>query len=112
MSKTFATKPFDTYSTEKDSVVLHNFSTKLDVLSYKRTAPKRVKDFPGMEKSEMKHTLVDATGQVLGIFTVSTSIKADVATAVRDTMKSVVVAAMADATFDSLYRDQRLPVVV
>lgn len=109
MSKTFNTKVFDVYSSEKDSVALHNFSSKTEALTYKRTAPKRVKDFPGMEKTEMKHTVTDAAGVVLGIVTVSTSIKADVVASVRDTIIGTVKAAMADASWDSLYRDQRLP---
>lgn len=113
MSKTLNTIVFDIHAQERDVVVLKAYATDANLLSFKRTAPKRTKDFPGMEKTEIKHTLIDPlTGVVIGIQTVSTSIRADAVPASRDNLTGVTKAALADATYDALISDQRLPLSV
>lgn len=110
MSKTLNAIVFNTYAQERDVVVLRDFVNDASQISYKRTAPKRVKDFPGMEKTELKHTLVDsATGSIVGIQTVTTSILATAAPAVRSSLNATTVAAMADSAYSDLILDQRLP---
>lgn len=110
MSKTLNTIVFDIHSQEKDAVALKAYATDANILSYKRTAPKRTKDFVGMEKSELKHTLIDPlTGALIGIQTVSTSILATATPAQRSTLNAVTKAAMVDEAYDNLIQDQRLP---
>lgn len=113
MSKTFDSKPFDLFSTEKDVVVLSDFGTNSGQISYKRTAPKRTKDFAGMEKGEVKHTLVDpTTGVTIGIVATSTSILATATDAQRTHLIAVQQAALADSAFTALAMDRRLPLAV
>jgi len=113
MSKVINTQPFDIHSTEKDVVSLRDYTGDKDTLAYKRIAPKRVKDFPGMAKSELKLTRVDpSTGELVGIITVATSIRADAAATAKTEMQSLVKAAAADAAWADLVNDQRLPLVV
>jgi hypothetical protein len=113
MSKTINSQPFDIYSAVGDVVQLHDFTGKKDTLAYKRTAPKRVKDFPGMAKSELKLTRVDpATGALVGIVTVSTSIRADASDADKTALQAIIKSAEADAAWEALVEDQRLPLVV
>lgn len=112
MSKTLNTIVFSTHSQEKDAVVLRDYVNDASQLSYKRTAPKRVKDFPGMEKTELKHTLTGADGEVIGIQTVTTSIRADAVVANRDKLRSTTAAALADTAYVDLINDQRLPLGV
>lgn len=110
MSKTLNSIAFDIHSQEKDAVVLKAYATDANTLSLKRIAPKRTKDFPGMEKTEVKHTLIDtATGAVIGIQTVSTSIRADSTAAVRNSIAGVTKALLDDAIYADLLLDQRLP---
>ena len=112
MSKTFATLPFNTHAQERDVVVLRDYTGDQNQISYKRTAPKRVKDFPGMEKTELKHTMTDASGNIIGIQTVSTSIVANASAVDRQALLAVTTAAMADEAYTSLVNDQRLPLAV
>lgn len=110
MTKTFNAHTFNLFAQERDAVVLRDFSTLVDSLAFKRTAPKRQKDFPGMEKSEMKVTLINpATGEIVGIVSAVTSIRADALPAVRDGLKATFRAAVADAAWDDLVNSQRLP---
>lgn len=112
MSKTFATIAFDTFSQEKDVVVLRAFATDRHQLSAKRILPKRTKDYPGAERTEMKVTLSDPTLGIVGIISVSTSIRADTAAASRDSLVAIAKDAMADPFFTSLVHDQKLPLNV
>lgn len=112
MSKTLNSIVFSTHSQEKDAVVLRDYVNDASQISYKRTAPKRVKDFPGMEKTEVKHTLTGTDGSLLGIQTVTTSIRADVLPAVRTSMSATTAAAIADSAYSDLVLDQRLPLNV
>lgn len=113
MSKILNGITFDIHAQERDAVVLKAYDTDANVLSYKRVSPKRLKDFPGMEKTELKHTLVDpTTGSLIGIQTITTSIRADATTVQRSSLNAVTVAAVADATYTSLLNDQRLPLAV
>lgn len=113
MTKTINTQPFDIHSTEKDIVSLRDYTGDKDSLTFKRTAPKRVKDFPGMAKSELKLTRVDPTsGELVGIITVATSIRADASATDRSQMMSLTKAAAADASWADLVNDQRLPLAV
>lgn len=111
-AKTFATLPFNTHAQERDVVVLRDYAGDKNQLTYKRTAPKRVKDFPGMEKTELKHTMTDASGNIIGIQTVSTSIIATASAADRQALLAVTAAAVADDSYVSLVNDQRLPLAV
>lgn len=110
MSKTLNSIVFDIHSQEKDVVVLKAYATDANTLSYKRILPKRTKDFPGMEKTEVKHTLVDPlTGATLAIHTISTSVLATATSEQRQSSKALMAAVIADATYASLLDDQRLP---
>lgn len=109
MSKTFNSIVFDIFSTEKDAVVLRDFTHDKSAISYKRTAPKRVKDFPGMEKTELKHTFVGVDGNIIGIQTVTTSIRADATDADRVYLITTTASATDDSSYDELIKDQRLP---
>jgi hypothetical protein len=110
MTKTINTQPFDIHSTEKDVVLLRDYTGDKDTLAFKRTAPKRVKDFPGMAKSELKETRVDnTTGELIGIITTSTSFRADAVSTEIDAAMTLHKAALADAAWPALVKDQRLP---
>lgn len=112
MSKTFATLPFNTHAQERDAVVLRDYTGDKNQISYKRTAPKRLKDFPGMEKSELKHTMTDSSGNIVGIQTVSTSIIATASQTDRQALLAVTNAAINDEAYTSLVYDQRLPLAI
>ena len=112
MSKTFATLPFNTHAQERDAVVLRDYTGDKNQISYKRTAPKRLKDFPGMEKTEIKHTMTDASGNIVGIQTVSTSIIATASQMDRQALLAVTNAAINDEAYTSLVYDQRLPLAI
>lgn len=112
MSKTLNTKPFDIYSSEKDVTVLRDFTGDKDQIAYKRTAPKRVGTFPGMQKTEMKHTNLAADGSVVSIVTVTTSIRADAIDAAKDDIMLTFKAAVADGAWSTLVLDQRLPLTI
>ena len=112
MSKTFANLPFNTHAQERDVVVLRDYTGDQNQISYKRTAPRRLKDFPGMEKTELKHTMTDSSGNIIGIQTVSTSIVANAPVVVRQALLAVTTAAMSDEAYTSLVNDQRLPLAV
>lgn len=110
MSKVFNTQTFDIYSTEKDVVSLRDFANDKDTLAYKRLAPKRTKDSPGMAKSELKITRVDpTTGVLIGIVNVSSSIRADATAADKTALMAIITAAQADGAWTELVTDQRLP---
>lgn len=113
MSKTINAQPFDIHSTLGDAVTLRDYTGDKDTLAYKRSAPKRVKDFPGMAKSELKLTRIDpVTGELVGIITVATSIRADAIQTEKDAMMALSKAAMADSAWTDLVTDQRLPLNV
>lgn len=110
MSKTLDSKTFNIFSLEKDVVVMTDLTSNSGQLSYKRTAPKRQKDFPGMEKGEVKHTLVDpSTGGIIGIVTTSTSIIATASDQQRNHLAAVQRAALVDDAFSALVLDRQLP---
>lgn len=112
MSKTFNSVAFDIFSQEKDVVTLRDFVNGKDSLSFKRAAPKRQKDFPGMEKTEMKVTITDPVLGPVGIMTISTSIRADQNDTLRSHLVGVGVAAVQDTVYEQLVHDQRLPIGV
>lgn len=112
MAKTFNSKNFDVHSHEKDSVVLRDYTGDKDLISLKRAAPKRVKDFPGMGKTEVKLTHTSTSGELIGITTISTSLRADISAADRTDIKSTFRSVVADAIWDDLVDDQRLPYTV
>ena len=112
MSKTFANLPFNTHAQERDVVVLRDYTGDKNQISFKRTAPRRLKDFPGMEKTELKHTMTDSSGNIIGIQTVSTSIVANASVVDRQALLAVTTAAMSDEVYTSLVNDQRLPLAV
>lgn len=109
MSKTFNTIVFDTFSQEKDVVTLRAFATDKHQLAAKRILPKRTKDYPGAERTELKVTLSDPTLGIIGIVSVSTSIRADTAVVDRDSLIAITKDAMADAMYTALVHDQKLP---
>lgn len=113
MSKTLNSVAYDTFSQEKDVVILRDFASNDASIAYKRTAPKRTKDFPGMEKGEVKHTLVDpANGNIIGIVTVSTSIRVGTNDAFKAKIIADTAAIVSDSGFSGLVQDQRLPLNV
>lgn len=109
MSKVLNTVTYDLNSQEKDVVTFRDFSANNASIAYKRSAPKRSKDFPGMEKGEVKHVLMDPILGVIGIVTVSTSIRAGTADAIKTGLASTIAAVVSDAAFTNLVLDQRLP---
>lgn len=113
MSKLINSQPFDIHATERDTVSLRDYTGDKDTFTVKRTAPKRVKDFPGMAKSELKLTRVDSvTGELIGIMTVSTSIRADATGTNKTEMRALTRSALADTMWNDLVDDQRLPLIV
>lgn len=113
MSKTINAQPFDIHSTEKDAVSLRDYTSDKDTLTYKRIAPKRVKDFAGVARSELKLTRVDpTTGELVGNITVLTNIRADASAADKTAMMAIIKSAQADAAWPDLVNDQRLPLIV
>lgn len=109
MSKTFATIVYDTFSQEKDVVTLRDFVNDKFQAAYKRLLPKRTKDFPGMEKTELKLTQSDPVLGTIGIVTISTSIRADQPAAVKTALLAQLTAIQADAAYTALVMDQKLP---
>lgn len=109
MSKIIATKPYDIHSTEKDVVVLKDYTGDNSTIAFKRSAPKRVKDFPGMAKSETKYTLLDVTGGLIGLVSISTSVRADSTPVQRTDIMTCTKAVLADDIWLNLVTDQRLP---
>lgn len=110
MSKTLNSVNYALFSVEKDVVVLSDLSTNSGTVSFKRTAPKRQKDFPGMEKGEIKHTLVDpVSGAIIGIVNTSTSVLATATDAQRTSLIAVQQAILADSAFSSLVMDRQIP---
>lgn len=112
MAKTLNTVAYNIFSLEKDVVTLRDFSGDMASLAYKRIAPKRTKDFPGMEKGEVKHVLMDPVLGTIGIVTVSTSIRAGTSTAIKTALAATIAEVVADASFTDLVQDQRLPLTV
>lgn len=111
MSKTLNGANFDVFATERDVVTLRDFSGDKKSIAYKRSAPKRTKDFPGMEKTELKLTLVDPVLGTIGIVTLSTSVRADTVDAVKTDLIQTITAAAVDAAYSQLVLDQRLPLI-
>lgn len=112
MTITVNTKPFDIYSQEKDVVSFRDFSGESvdDArLQFKRTSASPTKDFVGMEKTEVKLSVFDATGKLEGIYTISTSIRADVTEAARAGNMVTVAALAGDASVLNLVKEGRLP---
>lgn len=109
MSKTYATRTFDSFSVEKDTIVLRDFTNNDLTIQNRRSLPKRAGDFPGMEKSEVKVTLVDpATGQTKAIATVSTSILVGTDPTKRDLVRDILVEIASSADYTNLIAGQRL----
>jgi len=109
MAKTYATRVFEQFASEKDASTLKDFSNNDLTLVCRRTLPKRAGDFPGMEKTSLKVTLTDpATGQLVGISELSTSILVGTADASRDLLRDIVVEAAGTADYTNLINDQRL----
>lgn len=112
MSKLLATKPYDVHSFERDAVVLRDYTNDNSSIAFKRTAAKRTKDFPGMSKSETKYTLTDISGSLIGIVSVSTSIRADATSISKSDLLDTTRAVVADASWTDLVTDHRLPIAV
>lgn len=112
MSKTFNLLPFDIHSQEKDAVVLRDYTNDNTQISFKRTAPKRVKEFAGMEKTEVKQLVTAPDGSILAIQTVSTSIYATAPASVRSSLNATTVAVLNDQVYTDLISDQRLPLSI
>lgn len=110
MSKTLNTVVFDLFSSEKDVTTFRDFTGNQKTLSYKRSAPKRTKDFPGMEKSEVKITLTDPVLGTVGIVTVNSSIRADSLDATKTDLIETIKGALDEAAYPQLVLDQRLPI--
>lgn len=109
MSKTYATRVFDNFSIEKDAIALRDFTNNDLTLINRRTLPKRSGTFPGMEKAEVKLTMIDtATGEPIGIVTLSSSIKVGTSDASRDLLRDIVVEVASSADYTNLLNDQRL----
>lgn len=109
MSKTLNSTVYDIFSSEKDNVTLRDFTGNQKTLAYKRSAPKRTKDFPGMEKSELKLSLIDPVLGTIGIVTLSASVRAGTADATKTDLIQTIVAAAGEASYPQLVLDQRLP---
>lgn len=104
--------PFDLFSTEKDIVSYRDFTGENSdnpTLVFKRALPKPTKDFVGMEKSETKLTLRNSAGELVGIFSLSTSIRADQLESVKTSGLSTMAAVAAHAATVALVKEQRLP---
>lgn len=108
MGKTLNSVTYALFSLEKDAVTFRDLANDGGV-SYKRTAPKRTKDFPGMEKSEVKHTVTDPNLGVIGILTISTSIRADATNDQKAAIAATGQAAMSDGAYLPLVQSQQLP---
>lgn len=110
MSKMLNSQPFDMHSQLADAVVLHDYTSKVDTLTYKRQAAKRVKDYPGVERTEVKLQRIDPlTGEVIGTVIAQTAIKAGTPDSVRDSLMATLKAAEADSSWADLVHVQKLP---
>lgn len=110
MTITVTAKSFDLFSQEKDQVTFRNFEGANGAqMQFKRQLPKRVGDFPGMEKGELKITTYRSDGSVQGIYTLNSSIRADTLEADKVLDKDLVAATAATAQYESLVKEQRLP---
>lgn len=110
MPITVATKPFDLFSQEKDQVTFKDFSGANGAsMQFKRSLPKRVGEFPGMEKGELKITTYRSDGQVQGIYTLSSSVRADTSEAAKILDKDLIAAAAGLPQYEALVKEQRLP---
>lgn len=97
------------FSVERD-VVTFSDPASTGPLTFKRAAPKRTKDFAGMEKGEIKLTLVNPlTGATIGIASINTSILATAADVDRTHLIQMVRDAAAHASFTNLVNDRVLP---
>lgn len=105
---TINTVNFEISTVEKDVVQFRDFTGNAESLTFKRQAPKRTKDFPGMEKSESKYVISDPILGVIAIATVNTSIRADQPDSVRNRVIAAVQGVGAISEFDDLVLDQRL----
>lgn len=110
MTITVNTKPFDLFAQERDTVTLRDFTgEKGATLQFKRILPKRTKDFPGMEKGEAKLTTYRADGAVQGIYTVSSSVRADTLEADKVADAAFLAALANCSAIVALVKEQRLP---
>lgn len=112
MTITVNTKPFDIFSQEKDIVQFRDFtgeSVDDARLQFKRVEAHPTKDFVGMEKGEVKMSVFDAAGKLSGVYTISTSVRADVLEADRATNMATLAALAGHAAVLSLVKEGRLP---
>lgn len=112
MTITVNAKPFDLHSVERDQVILRDYtgeSTDDAKLSYKRAAARPTKDFVGMEKGEVKLTVLDSVGKLAGIYTISTSVRADQLEADRAGNLATLAALAGHVSVINLVKEQKLP---
>ena len=112
MTITVNSLPFDIFSSEKDAVILRDFTGEAPddaQLSFKRVLPKPTKDFVGMEKGEVKLTIKDSAGKLAGIYLLSTSVRADQLEATKAANLATLLAAGAHASTQNLVKQQQLP---
>lgn len=76
---------------------------------FKRTLPTRTKDFPGMEKGQIKLTTYTPTGEVQGIYTINSSVRADATAAQKMTDKDILERLLNHEVADQLLTNQLLP---
>lgn len=104
--------PFDIHSQEKDVMIFRDFSGEsIDDkrLQFKRIEAHPTKDFVGMEKGEVKMSVFDTAGKLSGVYTISTSVRADVLEADRVANMTTVAAIASHAATVSLVKEGRLP---
>lgn len=110
---TLNTVAYNKHSQSGDVVVLKDYVSDKKVATFRRTAPVRVKDFPGMEKTFVKLSVTDDEGKLLGVLDVQTSVLVGSSAAATKTTITGFLDALASATeFTDLVTDQKLPYAI
>lgn len=103
---------FDVKRSNGTSVELQNFAVAPLVAQTMKIAvsdPKPQKDFVGMGKAEGKITFRDAQGAVSGIYTISSSVRADVSDADKTSQLTTIVALAGHASFTNAVKFGKVP---
>lgn len=113
MTITINTLAFDVKSVSDTTVNLQNFAVPAigaPTLKVSVSDPKPVKDFVGTSKAEGKLTFRDATGAVIGIYAVTSSVRADVSETDRLAHLSTLGALVAHQSFEDAVVKVRSPI--
>lgn len=112
MTITVNTKAFDVKSSSETYVELQNFAVPAvmaERLKLSYTDPKPTKDYVGNGRSEVKLTFRNAAGEVVGILSMNTSIRADVAEADRLSFLATLAACGGDAKVQNMVKRGQIP---